>query len=351
MGLEKSFTFEPIDERGELGVILRPKAALAADELAALLLEEQRAVDEALFQYGAILLRGSASGEAEEFERIAKSLTPGLKNDYLGTSPRDAVTEFVHNASELPDYYPIPQHCEMSFVAEPPSRLLFSCHVAPAAPGGETPIADFRRMLDDLDPNVRERFKRLGVRIVRNYRSSEARAAGPFQLKPWDALFGTADRDEIEQICAENEFSAQWLEGDRLRLIHFQAATRPHPVDGREVWFNHSQVFHPSQAKGEYRRIAKRYDGLRMRALALFASALSAIEKATSGEDGLAMNCTFGDGSPISFAEMEAVRDAIWKNMRAVPWERGDILLLDNFRVAHGRMPYRGPRQIHVAWS
>jgi len=351
MGLEKSFEVEPIDEGGELGAILRPKLALSVEELATLFEEERSAVDEALLQYGALLLRGSATSTPQEFERVAKSLTRGLKNDYLGTSPRNAVTEYVHNASELPPFYPIPQHCEMSFVANPPERLLFSCHIAPAAPGGETPIADFRRMLDDLDPNVRERFERLGVRIVRNYRSSAARGAGPFQLKPWDALFGTEDREEIERICEQNDFSAQWIEGDRLRLIHFQAATRPHPADGRPIWFNHSQVFHPSQARGEYRRIAERYGRLKMRTLSVVASALSAMERAVNGEDGLAMNCTYGDGSPISFAEMEAVRDAIWKNMRIVPWERGDILLLDNFRVAHGRMPYKGPRQIHVAWS
>lgn len=351
MGLEKSFELEPIDEGGELGVILRPREPLSVDELVALFRKEREAVDKTLHQYGALLLRGSASRSPQDFERIASSLTKGLKNDYLGTSPRNAVTQFVHNASELPAFYPIPQHCEMSFVKRPPERLLFSCHIAPNAPGGETPIADFRRMLDDLDPEVRAKFERLGVRIVRNYRSSSARASGPFQLKPWDALFGTADREEIERICGENEFSVQWLEGDRLRLIHFQEATRAHPVDGRPVWFNHSQVFHPSQAKGEYRRIAERYDRLRMRGLALVASTLSAMERAFHGEDGIAMNCTYGDGSPITFAEMEAVRDAIWKNMRIVPWERGDILLIDNFRVAHGRMPYRGPRQIHVAWS
>ena len=31
------------------------------------------------------------------------------------------------------------------------------------------------------------------------------------------------------------------------------------------------------------------------------------------------------------------------------PWQRGDIILLDNMLVAHGRDPFRGPRKIAVA--
>jgi alpha-ketoglutarate-dependent taurine dioxygenase len=63
------------------------------------------------------------------------------------------------------------------------------------------------------------------------------------------------------------------------------------------------------------------------------------------------MHCTFGDGEEIPDHAMDAVRDAIWSNMVFFPWRRGDVLVIDNARVAHGRMPYRGPRKIVVAWS
>ncbi len=86
-------------------------------------------IDERLVEHGAILLRGFAVDGAEDFERVVRAVEPGLKNDYLGTSPRNALTEYVFSASELPPYYPIPQHCEMSFIKEPPARLFFSCLV------------------------------------------------------------------------------------------------------------------------------------------------------------------------------------------------------------------------------
>jgi alpha-ketoglutarate-dependent taurine dioxygenase len=39
----------------------------------------------------------------------------------------------------------------------------------------------------------------------------------------------------------------------------------------------------------------------------------------------------------------------MWDNAISFRWERGDVLLLDNYLVAHGRNPYEGPRKILVA--
>ena len=63
------------------------------------------------------------------------------------------------------------------------------------------------------------------------------------------------------------------------------------------------------------------------------------------------MHCTHADGSPIADADMDAVRDAIWKNMVFFKWRKGDVLVIDNDAVSHGRMPFRGPREIAVAWA
>ena len=47
----------------------------------------------------------------------------------------------------------------------------------------------------------------------------------------------------------------------------------------------------------------------------------------------------------------EAVRDAIWQNLSVTPWLESDILVIDNHAVGHGRLPYRGRRNIAVAWA
>lgn len=341
----------PLFASGSLPLVVRPKRERGVAAAAARFAASRDAIDEALWANGALLFRGFAIATPEDVELLAAAVAAPLANDYLGTSPRNALTTYVHNASELPPYYPIPQHCEMSFVKKPPSRLVFACLVAPSA-NGETPLADFRAVLRDLDPTVRAKFERLGVRNVRNYSGpSSPGSAGPWQLKPWHELFGTTDRARVEAICAENDFDFRWLPDDRLRIVNVQPATRPHPMSGEPVWFNHSQVFHATQAAGEYARILRRQRSPRIAALALVARSLTFVERRMRGEDELAMNCTFGDGSPIADHEIEAVRTSIWKNLRTFAWKAGDLVLLDNAAVSHGRMPYRGARRIVVAWS
>jgi hypothetical protein len=51
------------------------------------------------------------------------------------------------------------------------------------------------------------------------------------------------------------------------------------------------------------------------------------------------------------FEDLEAVRDEIWKHMIATPWQAGDMVVIDNFSMSHGRLPYHGPREVVVAWA
>lgn len=347
----------PAPLRGEAApgrgpLILSPEQPTSAAQLAAWIQEHHPWVLEARRRHGALMFRGFELSEASDFERVARTIDPELANRYLGTSPREALTDYVFTASELPGYYPIPQHCEMSFVAEPPRSLFFWCAVQPAAGSGETPLCDFRAVAEDLQPEVKARFRERGVTIIRNYAGPES--GGGFdlwKLKRWDEMFGTTDREEVERQCAEQAFEPTWFGKDGLRLVSHQPAFRPHPDSGEEAWFNHSQVFHLSAGPGEYRRITALRPKTRHFAVRALASGMATVKRWTTPDEQLALQCTYGDGSPIPDADMEAVRDAIWQNLRILPWTKGDMMAIDNFSCSHGRMPYSGPREIAVAWA
>ena len=319
-------------------------------------------LEERLAIHGALLFRGFAVEGARGFERVARAIEPVLLNEYLGTSPRNALTSHdggdprtpghVFSASELPPYYPIPQHCEMSFVARPPRRLFFSCRLPSSGPGGETPLADFRRVARDLPAPVRARFEERGVRNIRNYAGPGNKGRlDPWKLKRWDEVFATTDRAAVERACRANGFAFTWKPDGGLRLVNDQPAFKPHPVTGEAVWFNHTQVFHLSAVPAEYQRIADRQGQLRYAALAGVAEAAVRLRRRAVPAEDHAMHCTHADGTPIADRDMDAVRAAIWKNMVFFKWRRGDVLVIDNDAVSHGRMPYTGPREVAVAWA
>jgi hypothetical protein len=338
---------------GRLPLLVEPdRAGRSAGDLADWLSGERPLVEEKLTAHGAMLFRGFDVGGPAGFEKIARAIDPELKNDYLGTSPRDALTDYVFSASELPPYYPIPQHCEMSFLRDPPRRLFFTCLEANRAPGGETPLVDVRQVWRDLDPSVRASFEKRGVLIVRNYVGPEGGSRlDLWKLKRWDEMFRTTDRAAIEKRCREVGLDFAWKEGGGLRLWNQQPAFHAHPRTGEIAWFNHSQVFHLSAAPAEYRRIARRQGAFRYGLLAAVAGAAVMAKKTLTRPEDQAMHCCWPDWTPISDAEMDAVRDAIWKNLVFFPWQRGDVVAIDNFAVAHGRMPYQGPRKIAVCWA
>lgn len=345
----------PYRVSGELPLQIEPRPGdpegRRVDALGKWLREHPDWVQEQLTRHGALRFRGFEVDGPEAFEQIARAVDDELKNHYLGTSPRDAVTDCVFHASELPDFFPIPQHCEMSFCATPPRRVFFGCLEPPAPGSGETPLCDFRAVWRDLDPAVRERFLEGGLRIVRNYAGpGGGRDDDPTMLKTWPAMFQTTERARVEAQCAAEGFAVEWREGDALRIVSTQPVARDHPVTGERVWHNHLTTFHLTTAAAEYARIealrpTERHRGLRRMALALEERLRE------RPADDQSMHVTRLDGSEIPEADVEAVRDVVWRHMVIDSWQRGDVVAIDNHSVSHGRLPYEGPREIVVCWA
>jgi alpha-ketoglutarate-dependent taurine dioxygenase len=115
--------------------------------------------------------------------------------------------------------------------------------------------------------------------------------------------------------------------GDRLRTIQVRSAVEQHPQLGVQVWFNHVAFWHISSVEPKLRELfLKEFD-----------------------EHQLPYNTFYGDGSPIEDAVVEELRQAYRQETVAFPWQTGDLLMLDNMLVAHGREPYRGERKILAA--
>lgn len=334
-------------------LIIQPEGSSSKAALAQFLSANEQQVQNQLLQHGAILFRGFDLPTPKDFEEIALLIDHRLRDDYYGTSPRNIVknTKYIYTASELPGYYPIPQHCEMSYVEQPPINIFFYCHIQPQY-GGETPLCDFRKVYAQIDTKIRHEFDTKGVITVRNYSGlSNASRFNLFELKKWNEIFHTTDKTEVERQCREQHIEFEWTGNEQLRLLHRTPAAKAHPVTGEKVWFNHLQVFHPYSAKVEYNFIHQRQQRTKTFFWKNLIALMVAVKQKAKTPIEQSMNVLFGDGSPVPNEYVQHIQEVIWQNMVIIPWQHRDVIAIDNFSTAHGRLPYEGEREILACWS
>jgi alpha-ketoglutarate-dependent taurine dioxygenase len=273
-----------------------------------------------LVTHGGVLFRGFRVNGVAHFERF---MTEGFGRELLmyrnRSTPRTEVRDRVYTSTEYPADQHIELHNENSYTSAWAERIFFHC-IKPSETGGETPIADSRKVFERIPAAVRERFERHGVMYVRNYDDLDL---------PWQSVFQTDDPREVEAHCEASGIQWEWLDETRLRTREVAQATLLHPVSGEPVWFNQAHLFHLSSLQPAVR------DAL----------------TATVDEPNLPRNAYFGDGSTIDDADLVAVRAAYAAETVAFPWHSGDILMLDNMLVAHGRRPFTGSRKVVVGMT
>lgn len=338
----------------QLPLIIQPTGSgKSKHDLLQWLSANKTSIAEKFVKHGAILFRGFEIETPKDFENIAVAVDPKLEQSYYGTSPRNLVpgTKSVFTASELPGYYPIPQHCEMTYVKHPPVNIFFYCHVEPEY-GGESPICNFRKVYAEMNAEIRNAFDTKGVLTVRNYSGIENKSRfNLFELKKWNEIFNTTNKTEVEKQCREQEIEFEWMPGDKLRLVHRTPAAIEHPATKEKVWFNHLQVFHPHGADLEYSYIHNHQHRAKTFFWKHFLRSMVKLKTLTTEPINQSMNVLFGDSTPIPNSYVEHIQELIWKNIVILPWKKNDVIAVDNFSTSHGRLPYEGKRDILVCWS
>lgn len=256
----------------------------------------------------------------ESIDPVLDQVVPNRLPYVHGNSPRTKVASNLYTSTEYPQEMTISMHNEMSYAHRWPARLVFFCEIAPES-GGATPVLDGERWLAALDDEVREAFAG-GVRYVQNLHDGFGFG------KSWMDTFETQDRAVVERFLAGSGSEWQWgPEG--IRIVQDRPATVKHPLTGAEVWFNQADQFHPA-GLGD-KTAAELYDILE--------------------PDEFPQYATFADGSPIPDSYIEQIQRRGLETAVDVPWRPGDLMLIDNVLVAHGRRPFEGSRRVLVAMS
>lgn len=274
-------------------------------------------VTDLLHEHGGVLFRGFRINGTPHFERVMTEGFGGPLLDYQNRStPRSVVKGRIFTSTEYPADQSIPLHNENSYTTQWARKIFFYC-VTPSTSGGQTPIADSRKVYERIPRQIRERFERHGVCYQRNYNGLDL---------SWQEVFQTESKSEMEAYCRGSGIRFEWVSDSHLRTRQVCQASAIHPHTGVPVWFNQAHLFHVSNLGQDLRGL---------------------LAEAVDPED-LPRHAQYGDGSEIEESDLQLIRDAYEAEKILFDWQAGDILVLDNMLAAHGREPFEGPRKVVV---
>jgi hypothetical protein len=219
----------------------------------------------------------------------------------------------------------------MAYLPKYPARLAFFC-VQPPDTGGETIIGDMRRFEAGLPSALRDQVASTGVLYQRNFRSPDWSTGHPVldaRHRPWTEAFNTTDPAVAEEACAAMGLDFEWIDGSLSTSYRGQGVVH-HPASGTDVWFNQLiPQIHSVQSVGAdlYEAYAEHYAAGRPRPY----------------------DTCLGDGTQLTADDVDAAYDMLDAITVAFPWQRGDMMLVDNVICAHGRSTFTGDRDIQVA--
>jgi alpha-ketoglutarate-dependent taurine dioxygenase len=275
------------------------------------------ALREVLAEHGSVLVRGLALRDTTEVPAVFRQLATSLMTEKEAFAPRHAYSEGVYSSTKWPANQPMCMHHELSYTLESPGLMLFACLTAPAE-GGATAVADAPSVLEALPTELVARFEREGWLLTRSY-NDEIGAS-------FAEAFGTEDRGAVEGYCRANAIDFAWQPDGGLRTRQHRRAVVRHPSTGQRCWFNQIAFLNEWTLDPEVRGYL--------------------IE--IYGADALPFNTHYGNGDPIGEDVVQQLNYVYEANTVREPWQAGDLMLVDNLRMAHSREPFTGEREVLV---
>jgi alpha-ketoglutarate-dependent taurine dioxygenase len=280
----------------------------------------RRWIADRLAAHGGLLLRGFRIDSSSQLSDVVEAISTAPLEYTERSSPRREIAERVYTSTEHPADESIFLHNEQSYNLIFPRIIAFHCET-PAAGGGATPLADCRRVLARIPAGIRDAFATRRYAYVRTF--------GTGLGLSWEEAFQCDTRAGVETYCREHGIRPEWLDDGVLRTRQIRDVLAKHPVTGELTWFNHLTFFH----------------------IATLSARAQAALSANLPPHLFPNHTTYGDGEPVDASTMAVLRAAYADETVRFEWRQGDILVLDNMLVAHGRDPFTGARRVLVAMA
>jgi hypothetical protein len=295
--------------------------------------------------YGGIFLQGFNINSPKEFDSIAKIVEPNLcKTHDFDDSARMWFTKNIYQAfpvSITKDDFSVDYHNEDGFMPYVPSTIML-CSISPADFGGESIFSDCRKVFQTLPNELKEKF------IKNNIKNS-------FSLP--DSVFLTNSRipknkEEIAKLAKKYGATEVYRIDDSTTRFTFETPSVIQDSLKAPVWFGRAHqadilpkiidIWHSYNFRKNIFSTLKSYYLILKTIFEHFWNSLSLLWISDKNK----IVYSYDNGKKISLLDQIKIRQAHWKNSTILSLEKGDAIILDNRLVTHGRMPYKGRREL-----
>jgi len=272
-------------------------------------------IDASLAKTGAVLFRGFEITSPEVLDTAIEAYGEAgfTYEKSLSNAVRVNLTPRVFTANEAPPDVEIFLHHEMAQTPLYPSKLFFACMIAPEA-GGATPLCRSDILLEKLreaEPELVTDFETKGVKYTNIMPAENDENSG--QGRSWKSTLSAETAEAAEARLSELGYSWEWLENGALKVI------TPRLDAIRDIGDDETSFFN---------------------------QLIAAFRGWKDARNDPSKSVTFGDGSLIDVKALGTAIKLADELSYDLNWQAGDVALLDNYRVMHGRRPYSGKRRV-----
>ena len=296
-------------------LLYAPAQTMGTDASAAWASAHRSSVQTALAQSGAVVFRDFGLASDADFDRFIQAFDwPNFTYaESLSNTVRRNRTERVFTANEAPPEVSIYLHHEMAQTPIYPSRLFFFCE-QPAERGGATPICRSDWLLERLAalaPAFVADCAAKGVRYSQTMPADDDLASG--QGRSWRSTLSAESKAAAETKLAQLGYAWQWQTDDALSVTTPVLPAVRELADGSRSFFNQ-----------------------------LIAAFFGWQDARNDGRKAI----TLGDGGALDIDAMLTAVALAEELTVDLQWQQGDVALVDNLRVMHGRRPFEGERRV-----
>ncbi len=237
--------------------------------------------------YGVLIFRGFENN-IDTFTKFTNSLSKDFR-DYTGGVFNRRVINGNATVLSVNDFNDeIKLHGEMYYQQDIPLMLWFFC-AHPASQDGETIVCDGRQFFNELSSSLKKLFSNKKLKYISR-----------LNKESWQKRFKTDDLAVVVQICKSNDLLLQINEDESINLQYICPAVHPSRC-GKYPTFINSLL----PAKHRYQNTVY-----------------------------------FEDDSEITDDIVSELNEVAERITTEISWKEGDILMVDNTRIMHGRRAF-----------